>query len=51
MTKFETTVLSALQLAQDELVSDGMESSQTNEAFRELKMLLSSVSKRHFGGI
>ena len=48
--KFETYVLSALQLAQDELVSDGMESSQTNEAFRELKML-SSVSKRHFGGI
>ena len=49
--KFETTVLSALQLAQDELISAGMESSQTNEAFRELKMWLSSVSKRHFGGI
>lgn len=48
--KFEATVLSALQLAQDELISDGMESSQTNEAFHELKML-SSVSKRHFGGI
>lgn len=49
--KFERTVLSALQLAQDELVSAEMESSQTNEAFRELKMLLSSVSKRHSGGI
>ena len=39
--KFETTVLSALQLARDELISDGMESSQTNEAFRDLKMLSS----------
>ena len=48
--KFETTVHSALQLAQDELISDGIESSQTNEAFRELKML-TSVSKRRFGGI
>ena len=47
VNKFETTVLSALQLAQDELISAGMESSQTNEAFRELKMWLSSVSKRH----
>lgn len=51
VNKFETTVLSALQLAQDGLISAGMESSQTNEAFHELKMLLSSVSKRHFGGI
>ena len=51
VNKFETTVLSALQLAQDELISAGMESSQTNEAFRELKICLSSVSKRHFGGI
>ena len=51
VNKFETTVLSALQLAQDEMISAGMESSQTNEAFRELKMWLSSVSKRHFGGI
>lgn len=49
--KFETTVLSALQLAQDELIIDGMESLETNEAFCELKMLWSSVSKRHFGGI
>ena len=47
VNKFETTVLSALQLAQDGLISAGMESSQTNEAFHELKMLLSSVSKRH----
>lgn len=51
VNKFETTVLSALQLAQGELISAGMESSQTNEAFRELKMCLSSVSKRHFGGV
>ena len=51
VNKFETTVLSALQLAQDELISDGRESSQRNEAFRELKMLLSSVSKTHSGGI
>ena len=34
VNKFETTVLSALQLAEDELISAGMESSQTNEAFR-----------------
>ena len=51
VNKFETTVLSALQRAHDELISDGMNSVQTNEAFRELKKLLSSVSKKHFGGI
>lgn len=49
VNKFEMTVLSALHLAQDGLISAGMESSQTNEAFRELKMY--SVSKRDFGGI
>lgn len=50
VNKFEMTVFSALHQAQDELISAGMESSQTNEAFHELKMLY-SVSKRHFGGI
>ena len=49
VNKFEMTVLSALHQAQDELISAGLESSHTNEAFRELKMY--SVSKRHFGGI
>ena len=48
VNKFETTVLPALQLAQDELISAGMESSQANEAFRELRMCLSSVSKKAF---
>ena len=50
VNKFEMTVFSALHRAQDELISAGMESSQTNEAFHELKVLY-SVSKRHFGGI
>ena len=39
VNKFETTVLPALQLAQDELISAGMESSPTNEAFCELTQL------------
>ena len=51
MNKFETTVLPALQLAQDELISAGMESSPTNEAFCELRMCSSSVSKKHFGSV
>ena len=51
INKFEITVLSALKLAQDELINDGMESSTTKEAFAELSKLMSSVSKKHFGSI
>ena len=47
----EITVLSVLRLAQDELINDGMESSITKEVSAELRKLMSSVSKKHFGSI